>query len=342
MAERRMFSKRIIDSDAFQEMPHSAQALYFHLMAHADDDGFINAPQAIMRSARCGAADAQILLDNDYIIPFESGVIVIKHWRMHNYIQSDRYKPTIQLFEKSKLTLQKNGAYIMAPKPPRPASVSKADTAPGLPDSGVSVMDTECIHFVSKVDTQDRVRVGESQDRLDQSQEREKEILSSREENSDTGPEEEGAPEHEPGRAGYRRQAALAPARDDFAAWFEAAKERWNISKTGPPCRYLAINLGEPRLSGLLAAYQTYPDREEVARGILNYGRIAASEAEYDPAGCIYQSLESFLIRGLEKYVDEARPFERFRRRRGAEDAAERERLERIKRMAEEEARGSG
>ena len=94
MAEKRMFTKSIIDSDAFLEMPLSAQALYFHLNMRADDDGFVNNPKRITDYVNASADDLKILLAKRFIIRFDSGVIVIKHWRMHNTLKSDRYHPT--------------------------------------------------------------------------------------------------------------------------------------------------------------------------------------------------------------------------------------------------------
>ena len=110
MAEKRMFAKTIIDSDLFLDMPVTAQLLYFHLCMRADDDGFINNPKRIMRDVRCADDDMKMLIAKDYVIPFESGVIVIKHWRLHNYIQKDRYKPSL-CDEKDLLTTNKNKVY---------------------------------------------------------------------------------------------------------------------------------------------------------------------------------------------------------------------------------------
>jgi hypothetical protein len=111
MAERRMFAKTIIDSDAFCDMPQSTQNLYFHLCMRADDDGFINNPKKIQREVNCSDDDMKILYAKNFIIPFESGVVVIKHWRMHNYLRSDRYKATVYVEEKEKLEVKGNGAY---------------------------------------------------------------------------------------------------------------------------------------------------------------------------------------------------------------------------------------
>lgn len=130
MAERRMFAKTIIDSDVFLDMPLSAQALYFHLSMRADDDGFINNPKKIQRMIGASNDDCRLLILKRFIITFDSGVIVIKHWKIHNYIQRDRYKPTLYQKEKSMLSVNDNKSY------------------------------TECIQDVSTTDTQ--VRLGES------------------------------------------------------------------------------------------------------------------------------------------------------------------------------------
>lgn len=111
MAERRMFAKQIIDSDAFLDMPLSAQALYFHLSMRADDDGFINNPKKTQRLINASDDDFKLLLLKRFVLAFESGVVVIKHWRIHNYIRNDRYKPTVYTEEKNTLMLNKNGAY---------------------------------------------------------------------------------------------------------------------------------------------------------------------------------------------------------------------------------------
>ena len=135
MAERRMFAKSIIDSDMFLDMPLSAQALYFHLSMRADDDGFINNPKRVQRMIGANDDDFKLLIAKQFIIPFDSGIAVMKHWRLHNYIQKDRYKPTIYREEKAALSLA-DGVY------------------------------TDCIHNVSNVDTQVRLEVGKSRDRL--------------------------------------------------------------------------------------------------------------------------------------------------------------------------------
>ena len=129
-----MFAKTIVLSDAFLDMPLSARCLYFTLGMLADDDGFVNSPKSIMRQAGASMDDLNILLAKRFILDFDSGIIVIKHWRIHNYIQKDRYKETKYFEEKATLMVDEKGAY------------------------------TECIQNVSSLDTQDRLELGKSQD----------------------------------------------------------------------------------------------------------------------------------------------------------------------------------
>ena len=108
-----MFAKTIIDSDAFLDMPLSAQSLYFHLSMRADDDGFNNNPKKIQRMIGASDDDLKLLAVKNFIIPFESGVVVIKHWRIHNYIRGDRKKETVYREEMSLLDSKGNGAYTL-------------------------------------------------------------------------------------------------------------------------------------------------------------------------------------------------------------------------------------
>ena len=111
MAERRMFAKTIIDSDFFLELPMSSQLLYFHLSMRADDEGFINKPKAIMKMVGAKDDDMNMLIAKKFVIPFESGVVVIKHWKIHNYIRGDRLLETKYKEERDKLEIDENGSY---------------------------------------------------------------------------------------------------------------------------------------------------------------------------------------------------------------------------------------
>lgn len=105
MAERRMFSKTIINSDLFLDLPSSAQNLYFHLSLNADDEGFVNSPKKIMKYVNSQIEDMELLVENGFIKKFDSGIVVIIHWNLHNYIQKDRFKATIYQKEKQQLVL---------------------------------------------------------------------------------------------------------------------------------------------------------------------------------------------------------------------------------------------
>lgn len=111
MAEKRMFTQKIIDSDAFLDMPLSTQALYFHLNMRADDDGFVNNPKRIQRTIGASEDDLKLLIVKRFVICFENGVIVIKHWRMHNTLRKDRYTPTQYQEELSRLKIKENKSY---------------------------------------------------------------------------------------------------------------------------------------------------------------------------------------------------------------------------------------
>ena len=125
MAQRRMTSMRVVGSDDFLDMPPSTQNLYFHLGMYADDDGFVT-PRKVMRLVTATQDDLKVLIGKKFVIPFESGVIVITHWKENNYIQKDRYTETIYKYEKEKLA---------------------------------------CIHNVYILDTQVRLELGKSKDR---------------------------------------------------------------------------------------------------------------------------------------------------------------------------------
>lgn len=117
MAEKRMFANRIIDSDAFLDMPMSARLLYYDLAMRADDDGFVDSPKKIMKIIGASNDDMNILIMRKFILHFPEGIIVIKHWYVHNYIRQDTYRETTYKEEKALLELDENKAYRIAEKP---------------------------------------------------------------------------------------------------------------------------------------------------------------------------------------------------------------------------------
>jgi hypothetical protein len=122
-----MFAKTIIDSDAFIDMPLSTQALYFHLSMRGDDDGFINNPKKIQRMIGAADDDLKMLIAKRFIIPFESGIVVIKHWKIHNYIRGDRKKDTVYPEEMALLVEKKNGSYSLKADEPLLTDKCQAD-----------------------------------------------------------------------------------------------------------------------------------------------------------------------------------------------------------------------
>lgn len=135
MAKRRMFSLDVVDTDRFLELPASSQSLYFHLGMRADDDGFVSSPKKITSMVNCSNDDLKLLIAKEFLLPFESGVVVVTDWKVNNYIQKDRYNETQYTDEKRLLDVKDNGKYILK-----------------------KAMDTECIQNVHKEDTQ--VRLG--------------------------------------------------------------------------------------------------------------------------------------------------------------------------------------
>ncbi len=126
MANRRMFSLDVVDTDRFLEMPASSQNLYFHLGMRADDDGFVSSPKKITKLVNCGEDDLNVLISKGFVIAFDGGIVVIRHWKQNNYIQSDRYKQTLYQKELSALTVN-NGAYEICMYTPCIQSVSKME-----------------------------------------------------------------------------------------------------------------------------------------------------------------------------------------------------------------------
>lgn len=157
MARRRMFSLDVVDTDAFLDMPSSAQNLYFHLGMRADDEGFVSSPKRITSLVSSSADDFRLLVAKGYIIPFESGVCVVRDWKINNYIQADRKRETLHFAEKVQLSTDDAAAYMLADTSCI-QNVSKLDT-PRIHDA--SKMDTSCIQNASSLDTQDSIELGE-------------------------------------------------------------------------------------------------------------------------------------------------------------------------------------
>ena len=154
MAERRMFAKTIIDSDFFLDMPLSTQSLYFHLSMRADDDGFVNNPKKIMRMIGASSNEFDILVSKRFLILFDTGVVVIKHWKLHNYIQKDRYKETVYREEKELLLTKDNKTYT-------------------LKKDNVYMLDTECEQDGYSGKVREELEIGKSKDNKEKNNKKE-------------------------------------------------------------------------------------------------------------------------------------------------------------------------
>ena len=145
MAQKRMFSLNVVDTDKFMDMSTSAQALYFHLGMHGDDDGFVSSPRKIARAAGCNEDDLKLLAAKGYIIPFESGVVVITDWTLNNTLRNDRYKATVYQTEKGLLSINTAGQYV----------IKSASGVVGIPSD--NQMATNGIPLVSSLEPQHNI-----------------------------------------------------------------------------------------------------------------------------------------------------------------------------------------
>ena len=148
MAERRMFTKKITHSDEFISMPHSSQNLYFHLNMEADDEGFVNGVKRIMRTINANDDDLKILITKRFVLVFESGVIVIKHWKLHNTIRNDRFKPTDYISEKANIIEKENGVYTECQPSDNQATTKWVHRLDKVSIDKVSISNKRTSHFV--------------------------------------------------------------------------------------------------------------------------------------------------------------------------------------------------
>ena len=144
MAEKRMFSNQIVDSDAFLSMPLSSQALYFHLNMKGDDEGFVNNPIRIARAIGSNDDDLKLLILKNFVLSFESGIIVIKHWKLHNWIRNDRVKPTAYIDEKNMLEEKENKVYSFK-------KMDLSSTENMLCQTNVSQLSDNCQHSIEEI-----------------------------------------------------------------------------------------------------------------------------------------------------------------------------------------------
>lgn len=227
MAERRMFAKTIVESDAFLDMPLSAQSLYIHLGMNADDWGFVNNPRSIRRMCGASEDDLRLLVAKKFILTFDSGAAVIKSWWVNNYVQADRRHPTRYQEELETLFLDDNKSYTTKDTGVLPADMfNRVSKVEPVCIKHVSKMDTKCIQSVSKMDTE--VRLGK--DRLGES--------TSNSSRVDTQPNPKGfgacAPEQPKKR---RAKKFVKPSVEEVAEYAEGFIKSRNLLLTGETFR---------------------------------------------------------------------------------------------------------
>jgi len=175
MADKRMMSRKIVESDAFYDLEPMQQALYFHLCMEADDDGFINNPKSIARGMGASIDDINALIDARFIISFSSGVVCIKHWRINNTIQKDRYKETTYKEEKALLKIKENGAYTLDTQEHETLDTQEVES---LDTQETETLDTQEADFVYPQNRLDKNRLDKNSIDKRESKERENDSLS--------------------------------------------------------------------------------------------------------------------------------------------------------------------
>jgi hypothetical protein len=274
MAERRMFSKRIISSDAFLDMPNITQLFYFHLSMMADDDGFVDCTRSVMRSVGAKQEDIDMLIENEFIIYFpEKSVSVIRHWNVSNSIRSDRYKETKYKELKNRLYLDENDVYVLQ---------EGSETG------------TEPHPFDNQMDTNGCQTVPPREGRIDQVnlskyQEREREDSLS---------------------GDFSKDDVFNPGEKDLVARVDDLRKAWESCGLPPSAIITNLNV----LDSLKDTLFSFPD-EKIGQAIKNFSMVV-SQTDFDPGilpGGHIPNFKNFLIRWVDRFVDEAKPLERFK-----------------------------
>lgn len=287
MAERRMFAKSIIDSDVFLDMPLSTQALYFHLSMRADDEGFINNPKKIMRMIGASQNELEILLAKRYLLSFDSGVVVIKHWRIHNYIQNDRFKETLYKEERAQIVIKDNKSYTEANNP--------AITHENTPK-------TPCIHNVSSTDTEgiqngDTGKTSIGKFREDKLSKDYKEKNNKKENSSFPSFSEFPGNKKSPQTEGQK----------SISNMITEAIDHWNSFEILPACKYTIYTLPSPDKTEIIKKFDVFREGE-VLQAITNLAKF------YDKINPTYRPkiFHRFVTNSLDNWLDSAEPWRQF------------------------------
>ena len=282
MAERRMFSKTIIDSDAFIDMPLSTQALYFHLSMRADDEGFINNPKKIMRMIGASQNELEILLAKRYLLGFDSGVIVIKHWKIHNYIQKDRCKETLYKEEKEQIIEKDNKSYTEAEN--NDYSYEKPLKKTKFQD--VNTLDTEGVQDgdIGKVKL-DKINIDYKEKNT-----KKENSFSSQTFNKFTG----------------KNFSPETTGQKSLSQMITSAIDHWNNSGL-PKCVYTILTLPYADISELIKKFDVFRNGE-ILNAITNLSKF------YDKINPTFRPkvFQRFILNSLDVWLDSAEPWKQF------------------------------
>lgn len=229
MAERRMFAKSIVRSDAFLELSAEARDLYVQLGMEADDDGFVNSPKRIMREIGASEADLTQLVSKKFVILFQSGVLAIKHWKINNLIRIDRYRATKYQEELNQLTLKENGSY----------TVQKQKTTTGIPTDN-QMGDSWLTNGIPTVNP-DKVRLGKDSIIISETKNITNNITHARENDSKDGSERQIPTLAEVKELAKSINAVVQP--EWFFTYYDAKPQKWTTGDGKPIERWQAVFL---------------------------------------------------------------------------------------------------
>jgi hypothetical protein len=272
MANRRMFAKTIIDSDMFLDMPQTTQNLYFHLNMRADDEGFVNAPKKVMRVIQANQNDLDILVAKRFVLFFESGVLVIKHWKLHNTIRKDRFTKTLYTEEKQQLFEKENGSYTFNRYQEVVKLVSNDDseylegmTTIGLPDG--NQLATNDGHRLGKVS------IVKSSINLDKDYKENKQ------------------------KQTYQN---YTPNKNKLSQLITEGINHWNSKENLPKCKYTVITLPNNKLSDITNKFDVFREGEILA-AIDNLSKSYDTiDQDYRP-----KNFQNFIVNSLDNWFEE-------------------------------------
>jgi hypothetical protein len=312
MAERRMFSRRIISGDAFLDMPSIAQLFYFHLSMAADDDGFVDCARSVMRSVGASERDMNTLVEKGFVIYFkEEGISLIRHWQVSNTIRKDLYKETKYKNLKSRLSVDEGDEYILT-EPLRSCNENVTSGKVRLDQGKEKKGEKETSE--EKTKETDKVQEGSPLFLDSEFSETEGEALKTSVEaregaregalgsfHDEAPPDAAAAPSRQ--NAGVRESGGIPD--QDFASWFEELRLYWNKLFPEKPYARAAANLPPGKREDLMGTWRTWR-AGDCERAAEEYKKARDSPGLYDLKGCEYPSgLAGFLKNGVDAFAGE-------------------------------------